>query len=163
MDSPDTTPAPAIVETATAPASVVEASPASDAAPVARVGFLARLVGAESTITDLQSRLASESAAHAATSAALVSAQARIAEFEALEAQLEAQATAATAEATAAQAAAASVPQQVAAQVLSVVESLGVQESTLVAVQPEPPKGQDFAHLKGLDRAAAAINAKFAN
>lgn len=144
---------------ATAPAAAVEASPAAE---TPRVGFLARLVGAESTIMDLQSRLETQSAAHAATSAALATAQARIAEFEALEAQLEAQAATATAAAAAATAVAASVPAQVAAAVADVVATLGVDESTLAPIQSEPPaKGQEFSHLKGLERAAAAINARY--
>jgi transcriptional regulator with XRE-family HTH domain len=81
---------------------------------------------------------------------------------EALEARLEQEATAARAEAATAQAAVASVPQQVAAQVAAVVETLGVTEAALPAVQADPPKG-DFSHLTGRDRAAAAFNAQFSS
>jgi hypothetical protein len=64
---------------------------------------------------------------------------------------------------TAIETAAAAVPQQVASQVAAVVESLGVPEARLPAQQANPPaKGEEFSHLKGLERAAAAINAQFA-
>lgn len=155
----DQIPATSAAETATAPAAAVEASTESNRKP----GFLARLLGNENRLAEVEQTLAAEQAAHAETRTALESAQARVAEFEALEARLEAMETEAAAARTAAETAAATVPQQVASQVAAVVESLGVPETALPAQQATPPaKGEDFAHLKGLERVAAAINAKFA-
>ena len=143
---------------ATAPAPAVEASQENPR----KTGFLASLLGNGARIAELENELNAERAAHATTRTELATAQGRIAEFEALEAQLEQEAAAAQAAATQAQAAAAEVPHRVAAQVAAVVETLGVPESALPAQQATPPaKGEEFAHLKGLDRAAAAINAKF--
>jgi hypothetical protein len=118
----DQTPATSAAENATAPAPAVEASTESTRKP----GFLARLLGNESRLSEVESTLATEQAAHAATRTERDALQARVAEFEALEAQLEA-------EANAAAAAAAQVPQQVAAGVADVVAALGIPEATLPA------------------------------
>ena len=152
---------PVPADTESAPATPAVVAPAPEAA-ARKVGFLARIMGAQDSMQDLENRLQAESAAHAATQQQLATAHARIAEFEALEARLEQEATAARAEAATAQAAVASVPQQVAAQVAAVVETLGVTEAALPAVQADPPKG-DFSHLTGRDRAAAAFNAQFSS
>lgn len=159
-------PAPA----ATAPEiSVAASTPATDPAPK-KLGFLASLTGAQSRIDELQNALKAEKDAHAITQATLATAQGRVAEFEAMEKQLEAQATAldesqkakVEAEATAAQVVA-EAPQKVAAQVADVLSTLGVSEEKLVRVSDTPAaKGQEFAHLKGRERAAAAFAAQFA-
>jgi hypothetical protein len=166
MDSP-IAPA-ATVDPATAP-ETTPVSVAASAPAERKTGFLARILGSESRIADLESAVAAEQAAHAQTREALATATARLAEFEALEAQLEAQATAAREQAAASEAAAATaaataqaVPLQVAAAVRDVVASLGVQEDTLAPVSSEPAAhGEEFAHLTGRARAAAAFNAQF--
>lgn len=153
------TAAPAAETIATAPAPAVVASPAAPQ----KVGFLARMVGAEDTIRDLESRLSAEQATTSTLRTELAQAKSRVAEFEALESRLEVDLAAAQAAAATAQAAAASVPQQVAAGVADVVATLGVPEDTLAAVSAEPPKkSEEFAHLKGRDRAAAAFSSQFA-
>ena len=118
----DQTPATSAAENATAPAPAVEASTESNRKP----GFLARLLGTESRLSEVENILATEQAAHAATRTERDALQARVSEFEALEAQLEAEAAAATA-------AAAQLPLQVAAGVADAVASLGIPEATLPA------------------------------
>jgi len=172
MSDPQVSPAEEAAPQAIAPAPAVEASETVSASAPKKVGFMASLLGSGQQVADLQARLEAEQAAHAQTNAQLAAASARVAEFESLEAQLEAQANAAqtaAAEAATAQAEAqaqlaaaeAQVPEQVAAQVAATVEALGVDLETLPAAQSEPAaKGNDFAHLKGLARAAAAFNSQ---
>ena len=155
---------PAATETATAPAPAVEASAPAAAAPQ-KVGFFAKVLGLESELNDLRSRLSAEESAHALTRASLATAQARVAEFEAIEKQLDADLATARADAEAAKSAAApeTIQKQVAAEVVDVVSSLGIAEEKLAPVQSDPPaKGEEFSSLKGRDRAAAAFNAQFA-
>jgi len=167
MDNPID--APQAAATATAPeatAPVVASEPAATEGN-RKTGFLASLFGKDDAIRNLESQLASEQQAHAATLASLADAQGRIIEFEAMEARLEKEVAAAAQTAqqatAAATTAAENVPQQVAAQVRDVVAGLGVEEEKLVAVQTEPAaKGDEFSHLKGRDRTAAAFAAQFA-
>jgi len=174
MDTTPTETSPsAVIDTApaaTAPETSVAASaPATDPAPK-KLGFLASLTGAQSRIDELQNALKAEKDAHASTQEKLATAQGRVAEFEAMEKQLEEQAKAVEAaekakvEAeTEAAKVVAEAPQKVAAQVADVVSTLGVSEEKLVRVSDQPAaKGQEFAHLKGRERAAAAFAAQFA-
>lgn len=87
-EAPQAAAAPVEAPAATAPA-------AESAAPAPKTGFLARLVGADGVIQDLQSKLTAETAAHTATKADLATAHSRIAEYEKLENQLEEQVNAA--------------------------------------------------------------------
>jgi peptidoglycan hydrolase CwlO-like protein len=151
--------------TATAPETPVAASPAIEAPK--KKGFLGNLLGANTRAEELETQLVAEQAAHAQTQAALEEANGRIAEFEALEAQLEQQAAAAekaTTDAQAAQAnAEAEIPKQVSAKVIDIVSGLGIEEEKLAPVLDTPAaKGEEFSHLKGRDRAAAAFTAQFA-
>lgn len=158
------TDSPAAPDTATAPAPAVEAS--APAAAPQKVGFFAKVLGLETELNDLRSRLSAEESAHALTRATLATAQARVNEFEAIEKQLDADLANARAEAEAAKSAAApeSIQKQVAATVVDVVSGLGIAEEKLAPVQSDPPaKGEEFASLKGRERAAAAFNAQFAN
>lgn len=159
------TDSPAAPESATAPAPAVEASAPAAAAPQ-KVGFFAKVLGLETELNDLRSRLSAEESAHAVTRAALVTAQARVAEFETIESQLDADLATARAEAEQAKSAAApaAIEKQVSEKVVDVVSSLGVSEEALAPVSSEPAaKGQEFANLSGRERAAAAFNAQFAN
>lgn len=172
-NTPETTSPSAALDTApaaTAPEiSVAASAPATDPAPK-KLGFFASLTGAQSQIDELRNALKEEKDAHAITQAALATAQGRVAEFEEMEAKLEAQAKAVDAaekakikaEKKAAQVVA-EAPQKVAAQVADVVSTLGVSEEKLVPVSETPAaKGQEFSHLKGRERAAAAFAAQFA-
>lgn len=152
---------------ATAPAPTVAANAPATDAPPAKKGFLASLLGSQGRLADLESQLVAEQTAHATTREQLTAAQGRVAEFEAMETRLEQEAAAAVSAAqeatTAAAQAAAEVPQTVAAQVRDVVAGLGVAEEKLAPVQETlPEKSEEFSHLKGRDRAAAAFNAQFA-
>jgi hypothetical protein len=116
--------------------------------------------------------LATERAALESANLELTTLRAQVAEYAQLEAQLEQQlaahAAAAQAAATAAAAAAqdaaahaaATVPAAVAAGVADVCASLGVAETTLPAVQADPPPA-DHSHLTGRARVAAAFAAQF--
>lgn len=159
------TDSPAAPESATAPAPAVEASAPAAAAPQ-KVGFFAKVLGLETEINDLRSRLSAEESAHTVTRAALATAQARVAEFETIESQLDADLATARADAEKAKAAAApeAIEKAVSEKVVDVVSALGVTEDQLAPVQSEPAaKGQEFAHLTGRERAAAAFKAEFAH
>ena len=158
----DTVTEPSADLAANAPESAAPAAPVAASAPEKK-GFLASLLGSNEALTKAESALAAEKQAHAATLAKLQSAEGRIAEFDALEKQLESEMKAAAATTAEATAKAEAVPQQAAAKVIDIVQGLGVTETNLPTAETEmPAKGQEFAQLKGRERAAAAFNAQFA-